>query len=202
MDASNQLHAGADLHPGKESSATIVWSAAWSSAPFRTLCDVLRGPQCRSGLCVACCLVLSAVPDYVWRTAWSSAPFRTLHDVLLGPQCCSGRCVTCCLVLSAVPDAAWCAAWSSVPFRTLCDVLLDPQCRSGRCVTCCLVLSAVPDADADLRFRRRASRTTGLRYECVWIVATTILAPHEVGYFEFWLYCCHKLAGTLQRPAC
>jgi hypothetical protein len=91
MDASNQLHAGANLHPGKESSATIVWSAAWSSVPFRTLRDVLRGLQCRSGRCVTCCLVLSAVPDAAWRAAWSSVPFQTLCDVMLGPQCRSGR---------------------------------------------------------------------------------------------------------------
>jgi len=112
----------------------------------RQLCDVLLGPQRRSGLCMTCCLILSAVPDFVWRAAWSSAPFRMLCDVLLGPQCRSGLCVTCCMVLSTVPDAVWRAAWSSVPFRTLCDVLLGPQCRSGLCVTCCLVLSAVPDA--------------------------------------------------------
>ena len=114
------------LLPGKESSATIVWSAAWSSVPFWTQCDLLLGLQCRSGRCLACWLVLSAV---------------------------SWRCLACCLVFSAVPDAAWRAAWSSLPFRTLLGVLLGPQCRSGRCLACCLVLSAVPDADADLRFR-------------------------------------------------
>ena len=111
----------------------------------------------------------------VWRAGWSSAPFRTLCDVLLGLQCRSGRCVTCWLVFGVVPDAVWLAAWSSVSFRTLTQI----------CVS-----------------RRLASRTTGLRYECVWIVAITTLAPHEFGYCEAWLYCCHKLAGTLQRPAC
>ena len=105
MDASNQLYAGADLLPGKEPSATIVWTAAWSSVPFRTLSGVLLGSQCRSGRCVMCCLIFNAVPGAVWRAAWSSVPFRTLCSVLLDLHCRSGRCVACCLVLSAVPDA-------------------------------------------------------------------------------------------------
>ena len=74
MDASDQLRAAADLVPGKEPLATILWRAAWSSAPFRTLCDMLLGPQCHSGRCVKCCLVLSAAPDAdAYLRFWSSS---------------------------------------------------------------------------------------------------------------------------------
>jgi hypothetical protein len=98
--------------------------------------------------CVACCLVLSAIPDSVCR-AGSSVPFRTLCVVLLGPQCHSGRCVSCsvpfrtlCAVLSAVPDAMWTTRLSRtwvnyskyVPLlhRTKLVILL-PQSQQAHC---------------------------------------------------------------------